>query len=239
MEPLSPKCVPLIPEKVCTSCSGTGYRIDDKSRVAKECGCLITKRVKVSDALPKRWHDKTLWDLETREMKRSQAKDFKEAVSICQKYTDQFSRKTKKGLLLQGPVGCGKSHIAAGITKEIILKGFSAVYWNFAVLALEMRSGENGQSEKTVLSKCRESDLVVLDDLGTEKASEFSARITYQIIETRMDIQRPTIVTTNISEHELPIRFPDMGARLASRFSEHLVPICFGDLPDHRRVINR
>ena len=230
--PFSPEMVPLIPAEPCVDCGGSGYIVKEQASI---CHCRQGFRVEVSKALPKRWHDKHLWDLSTDGMKGQSADLFKKFLGIARRYASEFSSTTKRGLKIEGPVGVGKSHIAAGILKEVILRGFRGTYWNFAALSLEARSGEYGMGEHAILQKCRESHLVVLDDVGVEKASEFSARLAYEIIETRMDISRPTIVTTNCDDLELKARYGEMGERLSSRFAEHMVPIVLGNFPDYRR----
>lgn len=124
------------------------------------------------------------------------------------------------GLIMEGPVGCGKSHLAVSILREVIAKGYSGLYYNSPDLLSEIRatySNEEGPSEDVILEELGDVDLLVLDDLGAEKVSGFVLDRFYLIINRRYENCKPIIVTTNLDQETLINR---LGERIVSRLLE-------------------
>jgi DNA replication protein DnaC len=129
-------------------------------------------------------------------------------------------RRACRGLIMEGPVGCGKSHLAVAILREVIEKGYSGLYYNSPDLLAEIRatySNDEGPSEDTILEEVAGVDLLVLDDLGAEKVSGFVLDRFYLIINKRYENCKPIIVTTNLDQETLINR---LGERIVSRLLE-------------------
>jgi DNA replication protein DnaC len=141
----------------------------------------------------------------------------------------------RAGITLRGPVGCGKTHLAVGILKNVIAKGFTGLYYNAPELLSALRDtyGDHPvETENDVLEYVTEADLLVLDDLGAEKPTDWVLDRFYLIVNGRYQNRLPLIVTTNFSEEHLR---KHLGERLASRLAEMCPSI--GEFPsaDHRR----
>lgn len=133
---------------------------------------------------------------------------------------------TTDSLYLTGPRGTGKTHMAAAIVRELVMDltpshSVSWVQWISAPdLLLEIRNtfrDGSERSELSVIEQYSECDLLVLDDLGAEKTSEWSLQTLYTIIDRRYREERQTIITSNLSLDELAEKVDD---RIASRLSE-------------------
>lgn len=129
-------------------------------------------------------------------------------------------------LYLTGLRGTGKTHTAAAMVKEIMLDktpdhGRAGIRWISAVdLLLEIRGSFRDGSERSedgIIEDYGESRLLVLDDLGAEKTTEWSLQTLYTIIDRRYREERQTIITSNLSLDELADKLDD---RIASRLSE-------------------
>ena len=130
------------------------------------------------------------------------------------------SKGEQKGLFMKGVVGCGKTHIAVAILKEVIAKGFTGLYYNMVDLLSDIRStyGNNTSiSEQELLDEIQAPDLLVLDDLGAEKTTEWVNDRLYLIIHRRYDSGKPILVTTNLGLDELAEK---VGERTVSRICE-------------------
>lgn len=128
------------------------------------------------------------------------------------------------GLLLYGGVGTGKTFWAACIANDLIEHGIPVLMSNFPTLITAMR--EDYERDKSrVLERVASTPLVILDDLGVERGTEFVAEKMYEIVDTRYRAGRPLIVTTNLSKAQLT--HPDNLAdrRLYDRILEMCVPI--------------
>ena len=112
----------------------------------------------------------------------------------------------------------GQDHLSLAIAREAIQKGYGVVYGsvqNF-VTALEKErfgrdGGEGRQDTNQMLLHC---DLLILDDLGTEFSTAFVTTALYNIINTRLMAEKPTVISTNLSMKELLDRY---GERMVSR----------------------
>ena len=150
-----------------------------------------------------------------------------------------FEKEYPKGLLMIGGVGSGKSHLAVAILCEVIAKGYSGLYYNSPDLLRDIRAtfdSEGDVTEDAILDKITEVDLLVLDDLGAEKVSEFVLDRLYIVVNKRYEGCKPMIVTTNLEVEELEAR---LNKRIVSRFFEMCA--IFGPFPEHdyrRRIMD-
>jgi DNA replication protein DnaC len=139
------------------------------------------------------------------------------------------------GLLMEGPVGCGKSHLAVSILREVIAKGYTGLYYNSPDLLSEIRAtfgNDQGPSEDDILEELARVDLLVLDDLGAEKVSGFVLDRFYLIINKRYENCKPIVVTTNLDQETLINR---LGDRIVSRLLEMCAEFKHFPEEDYRR----
>ncbi len=135
--------------------------------------------------------------------------------SFCQEYAAHFQQHSES-LLFQGRTGLGKTHLSLAIAREAIEKGYGVVYGsvqNFVSALEKERFGRSDSDADTnqVLLHC---DLLILDDLGTEFSTSFVTAALYNLINTRLMAEKPTIISTNLSMKELLDRY---GERMVSR----------------------
>lgn len=138
--------------------------------------------------------------------------------------------KTQDSLILRGNTGSGKTHLAAAIFKE--KPDYSNKFISIPQLLLKIRSSfnGNGETEEEIINKYTEAPLLVLDDLGAEKITEYSITTLYLIIDRRVNECKKTIITTNLSQQEIE---EALGSRIASRFAG-MVNIKIA-MPDYRK----
>jgi DNA replication protein DnaC len=133
----------------------------------------------------------------------------------------------ERGLLFHGDAGVGKTHLAVALMKEAIRrKGARAVFYETRELLKLVRDTYNSGTEATemeVLKPVLEAELLVLDDLGTEKKSEWVDEMLGLVINTRYSERRVTVITTNLTDNANtePNSFAfQLGLRTRSRLKE-------------------
>ncbi|MEE1941446.1 ATP-binding protein [Streptomyces sp. TRM 70361] len=121
-------------------------------------------------------------------------------------------------LLIAGPTGTGKTHQAYGAIRTLLTAGVR-LRWEAVTAAdlyarLRPRSGHDSERDLQALARC---PLLLLDDLGAAKASEWTEELTYRLVNYRYEHLRPTLITTNLPIAELRTA---LGDRVASRLTE-------------------
>lgn len=106
-----------------------------------------------------------------------------------------------KGLVLYGSVGTGKTYYAACVANEIIDNGYSALMTNFARLANEIQG--RFEDKNAYIDSLNKYSLLIIDDLGAERKSEYMQEIVFNIIDSRVRSGKPMIITTNLTAEEL------------------------------------
>lgn len=125
----------------------------------------------------------------------------------------------KRSLLLFGNCGTGKTHLAVAAMRNIILKykTTTPLFISAPKLIGEIRCGTLGETDMTeeeVVEKYTTNRLLIIDDIGVEKHSEFVAQCWYRIVDTRTANNFPTIYTSNLDKKAIEEK---MGPRIASR----------------------
>ena len=126
-------------------------------------------------------------------------------LEFCKKYASQF-KKNSPSLLMTGSTGLGKTHLSLAIAKEVIEKGFGVIYGSaqniISKVEKEKFRGYQNSSDETERHYI-DCDLLIIDDLGTEYLTSFSSATIYNIVNSRIMMNKPTIISTNLSMKEL------------------------------------
>lgn len=233
---------PVVP-LTCPRCSGSGWvpLPGDTLRV-EPCGCQgdTRKQQRVAAAhIPKRYEHCTLENF------REKSPILRVAKKKVQEFVDVWPHTIEgKGLLLMGGCGVGKTHLAVAALLEIIQSGRPGrfVFTNFQELIQEIQASFDSDgvpSKAELIRPLLEADLLVLDELGSQKPTPFVHDILYYVINTRYNEELTTIFTTNYvdtpadpKQEKLEDR---IGTRLRSRLAEMADRIDFTGATDHRR----
>lgn len=135
-------------------------------------------------------------------------------LKFCINYADNFTAESESILFL-GAAGLGKTHLSLAIASEVTKKGFGVVYSTAQNLFLKLEEEYFSHSGNDFANAVLDSDLLIIDDLGSEFVSKFSQSTLYNIVNTRILKNKPTVISTNLSLSEIEEKY---SARISSRF---------------------
>lgn len=128
------------------------------------------------------------------------------------------------GLLLWGDVGTGKSFFAGCIANALLEKGIPVLMTNFSRI-LNTLTGMYSDDRNQFIDSLNKYSLLIIDDLGIERGTEFSLEQVFNVIDSRYRSKKPMIVTTNLTLDELKHPVDLAHARIYDRILERCVPL--------------
>lgn len=143
------------------------------------------------------------------------------ALDYCRSYANAFPDYGGDALLIWGEYGNGKSHLAAAVAHAVKEKGHTVVFQTMPELLERIRETfhdrKNKETEKDIMYALQNCDLLVLDDIGAEKVTDWVQDVLFRIVDGRYRQKKPILYTTNLKPSELKDR---VGPRIYDRIVE-------------------
>jgi len=215
------------PAEVCPLCEGTGWKTvaarahagSPNDRRVTRCDCQLRARGQLlitAARIPRRYEHCELSNFEFDGPYRSLAPARMAACKFVEEYPID-----KTGLLVIGTIGVGKTHLAVGMIKELIVgKGIACLFYDYRELLKQIQNSYNDSVKTTELDVLRpvfDTEVLVLDELGAVRPTEWVWDTVSLILNTRYNDNRTTIITTNYPN--LPER-DRLSGNVSSRSSE-------------------
>lgn len=208
----------------CPKCFGTGMEIVP-GKGARHCDCRTSDESRDHLAkvrVPKRYRSCHFNSYNPTNASQTNAARF--AMS----FTTEFPA-VQQGLIFMGPVGTGKTHLAVSILKGLTERGFDCLFYEFGSLLKEIQDSYNPRtqsSELSVLSPVLNANVLVLDELGASKPTEWVRDTMAHIINTRYNDQKTTIFTTNYLDERQTDRDETLEDRIGPRLRSRIREMC-------------
>ena len=210
----------------CSCCHDTGY-VD-----GKKCGCFRQKEIDLLyrqsnlreilekenfDTFSFEWYDSTASD-----RRLSPLNNARNVAAACMEMTAQFAQ-TKQNLLLTGPAGTGKTFLTHCIAKALLDACYSVIYLSaaelFEIFSSHQFQDEREPEEELMYHHIYDCDLLIIDDLGTEVANNFTMSRLFSCINERARSNRPVVISTNLNLTQITDHYSErISSRLISNY---------------------
>lgn len=144
-------------------------------------------------------------------------------LAYCKSYAENFSKQSPS-MFFFGKTGLGKTFLSSCIAKALLEKGVNVVFGSLIDFLRRIENEHFGRQEGNTLDAIINADLVILDDLGSEFQTSFTESAVYDIINSRINLGKPTIISTNLSNGELSAKYNE---RIISRLTGCFMPMSF------------
>ncbi len=246
--------------EVCDICDGSGLRVierPDGTRAATECVCRLSRRdIRHFEAarIPERYRDCSLENFNTNLGNANPS--FERALIEARGFVRSHSwTMDGDGLLITGRVGVGKTHLAVGILQALIAEGVKGLFVHGGDLLKQVQNTYNRSvdvTEREILKPIFDAQVLVLDELGAARKTDWVAEMIEHILNTRYNDCKATIITTNfqnappasdeLQRAVLAARTETLGDRIGERMRSRLQEMCVlieMDGQDYRQQLKR
>jgi DNA replication protein DnaC len=183
---------------------------------AVPCDCTAsdrTERALAKARVPERYRHCDFGNFESdneienvaREQLESWNRSLAQAKLLVERFAHEFPLGAEHGLLLMGPCGVGKTHLAVAALKAIALRGHSGLFYDYRELLKAIQDSYNPESQATemsVLEPVLKAEVLVLDDVGSSKPSLWALETVGHVLNTRYNEERVTLLTTNFLDSD-------------------------------------
>lgn len=157
-------------------------------------------------------------------------------VRCLKQFADGFSSDTYSNFLLLGTTGLGKTHLSTAVAERVIERGFDVLYVSSISMLgdfEERRFGNSGMSPySNDTQRYYDCDLLIVDDLGTEVVNKFTQAYLYEVINTRINNRKCTIINTNLTASDIIATYSE---RIHSRVFGEYMPLLFTGVDIRRK----
>jgi DNA replication protein DnaC len=276
----------------CPLCGGTGWRTveriaeeekpkraswekpvagADKTRLVRAVPCDCTgndraSRMMARARIPKRYEhcDFDNYETDVYDVRESAAwnRSLEQAKLVTEAFARDYPVGSDTGLLLMGPCGAGKTHLAVSALRQIVLRGHTGLFYDYRELLKEIQGSYNAENQTTelgILEPVLTADVLLLDDLGASKPSPWALETVGHVLNSRYNERRITLLTTNYldtapvtpappaarlpsGQAVSPAREDLLEERLGKRIRSRLYEMCRTielSAPDYRREIRQ
>lgn len=195
----------------CAICKGLGWRVftRDGIEVADRCPCVAETAASGLEAqaqIPANYAAASFENFRLPQDNPVSQKGLADVMLAVSSYTRSYPNVAKPGLLLVGPPGTGKTHLAVAALRILISHGHGGIFFDYQNLLERIRSSYNetlGAANRDTFQSAHDSDILVLDDLGAHRVTDWVEDTVTSLITHRYNHRKTLIATTNLTDPEI------------------------------------
>jgi len=202
----------------CIRCGGTGWVVETRDGMssADRCSCIAesqTQELEAHAQIPENYRKASFETFRLPKDNPTTQRGLADVMLAVAAYSRNFPANEKPGLLLIGPPGTGKTHLAVSALRLLIERGHEGIFFDYQNLLEQIRAGYNekmGTSTREAYRTALEMEVLLLDDLGAHRVTDWVEDTVTSIVTHRCNHRLPLIATTNLAD-------PEMGSALVEK----------------------
>jgi len=229
----TPLTTPLKKSTSCPRCAGTGWvttDAEDPGATLRRCSCYasqdVERRLKNS-LIPSRYQRVELSNFS---LYSGIDGTLEEAQLTAEKFAKAYPDQKDPGLLFQGPSGVGKTHLAVAVLRKLVTScGVTGRFVDYRDLLRSIQNSYNPVSETSeleILHPVLHADILLLDELGTRRPTDWVRDTVTQILNDRYKRERVTLITTNYEDDDADASIPTLAERIGPYARSRLYEMC-------------
>jgi len=194
----------------CAKCGGTGWILVERGGVsgAERCECVFADRatrLEEQAGIPPLYCNASLENFLLPQDNPIAHRGLAAVLNTVRGYSREYPAGGKLGLLLIGPPGTGKTHLAVAALRRLISRGFEGIFFDYQNLLDRIRAGydaASGSSDREAYRAALDTEILLLDDLGAHRVTDWVEDTVTSIITYRCNNRKALIATTNLPDPE-------------------------------------
>jgi DNA replication protein DnaC len=200
-----------MPDANCKICDGTGWKIIERAGLsgAERCECSYATRnqaIKENSRIPLNYQQASLENFDIPQGNPIARKGLSDVLLKVKGFVREYPAVDRPGLLLIGEPGTGKTHLAVAAMRALLEKGHEGVFFDYQNLLDKIRSGydaTSGASDREAYRAALDAPVLLLDDLGAHRVTEWVEDTVTSIITDRCNNRKTLIATSNLPDPDV------------------------------------